>query len=60
MDKKALNEREICSKYISPPVERAGWNPMAQIREEVRFTKGQPGRRGLDWRDLMEVLWTTT
>jgi|SRR6202158_6182107 len=35
MNKKDLTERDICSKFISPAVKRAGWDGMMQIREEV-------------------------
>ena len=54
MDKKSLSERDICTKYITPALRRAGWDEMTQIREEVSFTKGritrarqagQPGSR---------------
>ena len=46
MNKKDLSERDICSKFISPAVQRAGWDPMIQIREEVSFTKGRIIVRG--------------
>lgn len=46
MNKKDLNERDICSKFISTAVQTAGWDPMAQIREEVSFTKGRIIVRG--------------
>jgi type I restriction enzyme, R subunit len=35
MNKKELSERDICSKFISPAIKRAGWDGMMQIREEV-------------------------
>nr|WAI02836.1 MAG: DEAD/DEAH box helicase family protein [Candidatus Methanoperedens sp.] len=41
MDKKALTERDICTKYITPAIIKAGWNVYTQIREEVTFTKGR-------------------
>jgi type I restriction enzyme R subunit len=41
IDKKALSERDICTKYITPAILRAGWNVYTQIREEVTFTKGR-------------------
>ncbi len=44
--KKNLSERDICSKFISPAIERAGWDPMSQIREEVSFTAGRIIVRG--------------
>ena len=39
--KKDLSERDICTKYIQPALEQAGWNPQTQIREEVTFTDGR-------------------
>ncbi|MEU4772460.1 EcoAI/FtnUII family type I restriction enzme subunit R [Micromonospora sp. NPDC023644] len=41
MDKRLLNERDICTKFITPALRQAGWDEMTQIREEVRFTKGR-------------------
>jgi len=38
MNKKNLSERDICTKYITPALEQAGWDKMEQIREEVSFT----------------------
>lgn len=46
MNKKELNEREICSKFITPALSHAGWDEMLQIREEVPFTKGRIIVRG--------------
>lgn len=46
MDKKSLSERDICSKFITPAVRKAGWDEMQQIREEVSFTKGRIIVRG--------------
>jgi type I restriction enzyme R subunit len=46
MDKKALTERDICTKFILPAVRRAGWDDMLQVREEVYFTKGRIIVRG--------------
>ena len=39
--KKDLSERDICTKFIQPALEKAGWNPITQIREEVSFTDGR-------------------
>ena len=39
--KKDLSERDICSKFISPALEKAGWDMLTQIREEVSFTDGR-------------------
>src|ERR1700745_3095403 len=41
MDKRALSERDICTKFILPAIKRAGWDEMLQVREEVYFTKGR-------------------
>ena len=41
IDKKSLSERDICSKYITPALQGAGWDLLLQIREEVTFTKGR-------------------
>ncbi|WP_219968501.1 EcoAI/FtnUII family type I restriction enzme subunit R [Methanospirillum stamsii] len=41
IDKKSLSERDICSKYITPAIERAGWHLLTQVREEVNITKGR-------------------
>jgi type I restriction enzyme R subunit len=46
MDKKLLSERDICSKFITPAIKKAGWDDMAQIREEVSFTNGRIIVRG--------------
>jgi type I restriction enzyme R subunit len=46
MDKKALSERDICSMFISPAIEKAGWDKFSQIREEVALTKGRIIVRG--------------
>ncbi len=39
--KKDLSERDICTKYIQPALEKAGWDSHTQIREEVSFTDGR-------------------
>ena len=41
MSKKELSERDICTKYITPALAKAGWNIETQIREEVSFTDGK-------------------
>src|SRR6267154_681693 len=46
MDQSALSERDICTKFITPAVKKAGWDEMLQIREEVSFTKGRIIVRG--------------
>jgi len=46
MDKRGLSERDICTKFITPALHRAGWDEMLQVREEVGFTKGRIIVRG--------------
>jgi type I restriction enzyme R subunit len=46
VDKKALSERDICTKFITPAVAAAGWDIQRQVREEVTFTKGRVIVRG--------------
>lgn len=46
MDKRSLSERDICTKFITPALRRAGWDELSQIREEVSFTKGRIIVRG--------------
>jgi hypothetical protein len=41
MDKKQLSERDICTKYITPALEVAGWDIVTQIRDEFPLTKGR-------------------
>lgn len=46
MDKKSLSERDICTKYITPAIEKAGWDKLTQFLEEVSFTDGKIYVRG--------------
>jgi type I restriction enzyme R subunit len=41
-----LSERDICTKYITPAIQQAGWDIQTQVREEVSFTKGRIIVRG--------------
>ena len=41
INKRALSERDICTKYITPAIEQAGWDIHTQVREEVYFTQGR-------------------
>lgn len=41
LDKKSLSERDICTKYITPAIDLAGWNTHSQILEEVSYTAGR-------------------
>ncbi len=46
MNKKQLSERDICTKYITPALEKAGWDVTTQVREEFPLTKGRIIVRG--------------
>jgi type I restriction enzyme R subunit len=46
MNKKNLSERDICTKFITPAIEKAGWDIQLQVREEVSLTKGRVIVRG--------------
>jgi type I restriction enzyme, R subunit len=46
MDKQQLSERDICTKYITPALERSGWDILTQIREEFSLTDGRILVRG--------------
>lgn len=39
--KKELSERDICTKYINPALEKSDWDMKRQVREEVSFTDGR-------------------
>jgi type I restriction enzyme R subunit len=44
--KKDLSERDICSKFITPAIDKAGWDLLTQVREEFPLTKGRIIVRG--------------
>ena len=46
MDKGQLSERDICTKFITPALEKAGWDIATQVREEFPLTKGRIIVRG--------------
>ncbi len=46
MSKKDLSERDICTKFITPALQKAGWDLQKQILEEVFFTDGKIYVRG--------------
>lgn len=46
MNKKQLSERDICTKFITPAIQKAGWDIQTQIREEETFTDGRIIVRG--------------
>jgi len=41
MNKKTLSERDICTKFITPALEKAGWDKHLQFLEEVSITDGK-------------------
>ena len=45
-NKKDLSERDICTKFITPSIEKAGWDIQTQIREEFTLTNGRIIVRG--------------
>lgn len=45
MDKMQLSERDICTKFIAPAIQQAGW-AQHQFREEVKLTDGRVVVRG--------------
>ena len=46
IDKKSLSERDICTKFITPALQKSGWDIQTQVREEVSFTAGRIIVRG--------------
>lgn len=46
LDKRKLSERDICTKFITPAIEKAGWDIKKQVREEYSFTDGRVIVRG--------------
>lgn len=46
MNKKDLNETEICQNFITPAILRAGWDQHTQVRREFAFTAGRVILRG--------------
>jgi len=46
LDKKSLSERDICTKFITPAMVKAGWDSITQFLEEVSFADGKIYVRG--------------
>ena len=46
MDKKQFSETDIITKFILPAVEQSGWDPMTQLRQEVKLRDGKVIVRG--------------
>lgn len=45
INKKDLSERDICTKFITPSIQKSGWK-QSQFREEVKLTDGRIMVRG--------------
>ncbi|MGJ0319694.1 hypothetical protein NG765_01675 [Aliarcobacter cryaerophilus] len=62
---KSMSERDICTKYITPALQKAGWDIHSQIREEVSFTdgkitvKGNKTSRGEKKRAVVKIFGVT-
>jgi type I restriction enzyme R subunit len=46
INKKNSSERDICTKFITPAIKKAGWDTLTQLLEEVSFTDGKIYVRG--------------
>ena len=46
MSNRQLSERDICTKFITPALEKAGWDISTQVREEFPITRGRIIVRG--------------
>lgn len=46
MDKKRLTEADIITKFILPAIEKAGWQAITQVRQEVKLRDGKVIVRG--------------
>jgi type I restriction enzyme R subunit len=46
MNRTALSERDICTRFITPALVAAGWELSTQVREEVTLTRGRVLVRG--------------
>ncbi|MCG7590012.1 MULTISPECIES: DEAD/DEAH box helicase family protein [unclassified Halomonas] len=46
MTRQAFSERDICTKYITPAIQRAGWDIHTQVREEYPVSDGRITVRG--------------
>lgn len=52
IDKKALKETEIRTRYITPAIVRAGWDPdKDQMREEYTIAPGKIAAQSFDCGD---------
>lgn len=45
-NKQLMTEQDICTKFVVPALEAAGWNIMTQVREQYFFTDGRIMAKG--------------
>lgn len=43
---RSMSERDICTKFVTPALQRVGWNIQTQVREELTLTDGRIIVRG--------------
>ena len=41
MSERDLSERDVCTRFITPAIVRAGWDILTQVRGEYPLTKGR-------------------
>ena len=41
LDKNLLSEADICTQFITPAIQQAGWDFASQVRQEVTLTDGR-------------------
>jgi type I restriction enzyme, R subunit len=46
VDKRELSERDICTKFVLPALEKAGWDVQTQVKEQLYITNGKVIVRG--------------
>ncbi len=56
MNKTGLSEADIRTKFITPAITAAGWDPMTQFREELQLTAGRVTVRGNIARRVDELM----
>lgn len=47
VNKKALSETDIITKFIMPAIQKSGWDDMTQVRQEVKLRDGKVIVRGM-------------
>jgi len=59
MPENGLSERDVCTKLITPAIEKAGWDVQTQVREEVTLTgyvaHGGSLRTGRDVHESLDI-----